>query len=213
MVKSHNGRHIQLLIEKFHLHIKSYRTERISSAVICGILVVIRMFAEKRITVLFQKTLFLLRRETSTVFVIYKQVIHMYILITCSYGTLAPVVFLSVAFSEILLIQKSDFSDGFQVHTHAESHTGRHGRILRTDHAEFIIDLPQRHFLEQLIISAKIRKAADCSTGSKRCGSSNIVSGKNRKHQTFQPFFRNFHICIHKRNMIFCHLKRTVHRW
>ena len=125
MVKGHNGRHIQLLIEKFHLHIKSYRTERISSAVVCGILVVIRMFAEQCVAVLFQKALFLLGREASTVFVIYEQVIHMYVLITCSYGTLAPVVFLSVAFSAVLLIQKSDFSDGFQVHTQTVCYPGR----------------------------------------------------------------------------------------
>ena len=146
-------------------------------------------------------------------FMIHKEIIYLYIFIACCDCPLTPVILFSVSFSEILFIQKSNLSDCFDIHTHAEAHTSRHNRILWTDHTEFIIDLPQRHFLEQLIISAKIRKAADRSTGSKRCGSSNIVSGKNRKHQTFQPFFRNFHICIHKRNMIFCHLKRTVHRW
>ena len=206
MVKGHNGRHIQLLIEKFHLHIKSYRTERISSAVVCGILVVIRMFAEQCVAVLFQKALFLLGREASTVFVIYEQVIHMYVLITCSYGTLAPVVFLSVAFSEVLLIQKSDFSDGFQVHTHAESHTCRHGWILRADHAEFIIDLPQRHSLKQFVIPAEIRETADGSAGGKRCGGGDLFLCEDRKHQALQPFFRNLHICIYKGNVIFRHL-------
>ena len=206
MVKSHNGRHIQFLIEKFHFHIKPYRTERISSAVICGILVVVRMLAEQCITVLFQKALFLLGREASTMLVIYKQVIYMYVLITCCYGTLTPVIFLSVAFSEVLLVQKSDFSDCFQVHTHAESHTGRHGRILRADHTEFVIDLPQRHSLEQLVIPAEIRETADGSTGGKRCGGRNFFLCEDGKHQALQPFFWNLHICIYKGNVIFRHL-------
>ena len=62
------------------------------------------MLAEQCITVLFQKALFLLGREASTMLVIYKQVIHMHVLIACSYGTLAPVILLTVAFSEILVL-------------------------------------------------------------------------------------------------------------
>ena len=63
------------------------------------------MLAEQRLTVLFQKSLLFLRREASTMLVIYKQVIYMHVLIACSYGTLAPVILLTVAFSEILLIR------------------------------------------------------------------------------------------------------------
>ena len=206
MVKGHNGRHIQLPVEKLHFHVESYRTKRVSSAVIRSILVVIRMLAEQRLTVLFQKSLLFLRREASTMLVIYKQVIHMHVLIACSYGTLAPVILLTVAFSEILLIQKANLLDRFQVHTHAEAHTGRHSRILRTDHAEFIIDLPQRHSLKQFVIPAEIREAADGSAGGKRCSSCNIFLCKDRKHQALQPLFRNLHICIYKSHMIFRHL-------
>ena len=206
MVKGHNGRHIQLPVEKLHFHVESYRTKRVSSAVIRSILVVIRMLAEQRLTVLFQKSLLFLRREASTMLVIYKQVIHMHVLIACSYGTLAPVILLTVAFSEILLIQKANLLDRFQVHTHAEAHTGRHSRILRTDHAEFIIDLPQRHSLKQFVIPAEIREAADGSAGGKRCGGGDLFLCEDRKHQALQPFFRNLHICIYKSHMIFRHL-------
>ena len=164
------------------------------------------MLAEQRLTVLFQESLLFLRREASTMLVIYKQVIHMHVLIACSYGTLAPVILLTVAFSEILLIQKANLLDRFQVHTHAEAHTGRHSRILRTDHAEFIIDLPQRHSLKQFVIPAEIREAADGSAGGKRCSSCNIFLCKDRKHQALQPLFRNLHICIYKSHMIFRHL-------
>ncbi len=83
----------------------------------------------------------------------------MHVLIACSYGTLAPVILLTVTFSEILLIQKATswIASGSYP---CEAHTGRHGRILRTDHAEFIIDLPQRHSLKQFVIPAGNPEAA-----------------------------------------------------
>ena len=75
-------------------------------------------------------------------FVIDKQILHLYIGITCLDCTLAPVIFFSVSLVKVLLIQKTYFPDRFQIHTHAETDTGRHGRILRTDLAESIVDLP-----------------------------------------------------------------------
>ena len=75
-------------------------------------------------------------------FVINKQIFHLYIGISCLDCPLTPVIFFSVSFVKVLLIQKPYFSDCFQIHTHAETDTGRHGRILRTDLAKSIIDLP-----------------------------------------------------------------------
>ena len=106
------------------------------------------MLLEQLLLMRLAESPFFIALEAPAMLMIDKEVFHEDVFESCLDGTLAPVVFFTIAFAKGFLVQCSDFGEGVPAHRHAEPNASGDFRIEWNHFAELLVNCLERKAVE-----------------------------------------------------------------